>query len=74
MNVVLDIHDQYLNGEVYEILISDCDETEFRGCSEFYGIDTTIEDFEDMKNEPYWDFIQDELPEEALNPEDWKEI
>lgn len=74
MNVVLDIHDQYLNGEVYEILISDCDETEFRGCSELYGIDTTIEDFGDMKSEPYWDFIQEELPEEALNPEDWEEI
>lgn len=74
MNQTLELHDQYLNGEVYDILISDCQETEFNACTEFYGIDTSIENFEDMKNEPYWDFIQDELPEEALNPEDWEEI
>lgn len=74
MNETLALHDQYLNGEVYEILISDCDETEFAGCSDFYGINTAIEDFEYMEEEPYWDFIQSELPEEALNPEDWEEI
>ena len=74
MNVVLGIHDQYLNGEVYDVHITNCDETEYESCFEFYGLNTEIEDFEEMKNEPYWDFIQDELPEEALNPEDWEEI
>ena len=74
MNVVLDIHDQYLNGEVYDVHITNRDETEYESCFEFYGVNTEIEDFKDMKNEPYWDFIQDELPEETLNPEDWEEI
>lgn len=74
MNVVLGIHGQYLNGEVYDVHITNCDETEYESCFEFYGLNTGIEDFEDMKNEPYWDFIQEELPEEALNPEDWEEI
>lgn len=74
MNQVLELHDQYLNGEVYDILISNCQETEFNACTEFYGVDTSIESFKEMKNEPYWDFIQDELSEETLNPEDWGEI
>lgn len=51
-----------------------CQETEFNACTEFYGIDTSIESFKDMKNEPYWEFIEDELPKEVLNPEDWTEI
>lgn len=74
MNQTLELHDQYLNGEIYDILISNCQETEFNACTEFYGIDTSIESFKDMKNEPYWEFIEDELPKEALNPEDWTEI